>query len=745
MKKILFLFSVIALLCGCHEIVDFDQSANGAVVENEIREVFYASMADEDNTRTYVDEDGSSILWHNGDELSFFGAKFHNLKYVNISEDGASTAEFHLVSDNVENDKLYIELIKFVYPYNETTACIGNNGETLVVDYPAEQTYRPNSFGRGANVMVSAASPAGDLGHIYFRNACGYFIIKLNGEGETVKSIKLTAKGGVKIAGKAHIVANENVAPVVTMTDEATSTVTLNCGEGVILGAENTEFWFALPPVTFEQGLEVEITDGSGNVVTKSTSKQIVITRNEIQPMAAFAMPEKLYYTRESNTTTPVSFYENMAKPFDTEITAHYYDEAMGKFVIAFNTPVTKINDNAFRNTDISTISIPGSVTTIGKGAFENCDKLTSIIIPSSVKAIGKDAFYDCDALKSAVINSDAMGSDMFDGCGNLASVTIGGTVSSIDGDMFDGCSKLSALNITGSVNTIEDGTFDGYSLTSLDISGYVGTIGANAFDDCDSLVTLNITGKVDVIGDSAFEDCDSLVTVNVANTVDRVGAYAFSDCDAVISIAIPANTVGNYAYEDMDGLKIAVLYGATVGEGVFYDSDALEDVTFDGSVNTIGLDAFYSCGKIKRVTFLPSPTHTDLKLNYQKYVWAVAGVQSPFHDSVLEEVNINRNLGYTLYDEGAEPELSFGIFSEQSKLTKVTLGEQVKIILPYTFAKTAIESITLPKYIELLGDCAFAYCENLKTVIYTGNVPAKGANVYYECGDISHVYGSIQ
>ena len=58
---------------------------------------------------------------------------------------------------------------------------------------------------------------------------------------------------------------------------------------------------------------------------------------------------------------------------------------------------VTTIGNNTFNNcTNLTSVTIPKSVTTIGGNAFENCSGLTSIIIPNTVTKIGASAFKDC-------------------------------------------------------------------------------------------------------------------------------------------------------------------------------------------------------------------------------------------------------------------------------------------------------------------------------------------------------------
>ena len=119
---------------------------------------------------------------------------------------------------------------------------------------------------------------------------------------------------------------------------------------------------------------------------------------------------------------------------------------------------VTRIHDNAFEAKDfITKISIPNSVTAIGRWAFRDCRGLISIRIPNSVTSIGSSAFWCCIGLTSIVIPNSVtiIENYAFFGCSGLTSVIIPDSVTSIDYDAFHGCSGLTSITIPNSVTSI--------------------------------------------------------------------------------------------------------------------------------------------------------------------------------------------------------------------------------------------------------------------------------------------------
>jgi hypothetical protein len=130
-------------------------------------------------------------------------------------------------------------------------------------------------------------------------------------------------------------------------------------------------------------------------------------------------------------------------------------------------------------------LTLPGSVTSIGDGAFWDCFALTSVTIPDSVTSIGDYAFSFCRG---------------------LTSVTIPGSVTSIGEWAFSDCRGLTSVTILASVTSIREWAFSGcFALTSVTIPGSVTSIGEWAFLGCFALTSVTIPGSVTSIGQSAF------------------------------------------------------------------------------------------------------------------------------------------------------------------------------------------------------------------------------------------------
>ena len=148
-------------------------------------------------------------------------------------------------------------------------------------------------------------------------------------------------------------------------------------------------------------------------------------------------------------------------------------------------------NGHLFMNgTEVTSLTIPQSISKLNSVVFYGCSGLTSVTIPNSLTSIGAYAFYRCDGLTSVTIPNSvtSIGGYAFRNCSGLTSVTIPNSVTSIGEGAFRNCSSLASVNIPKTVTDIGSYAFYGCSAlesfhSRIERPGGVVTYGSNIFD----------------------------------------------------------------------------------------------------------------------------------------------------------------------------------------------------------------------------------------------------------------------
>ena len=193
---------------------------------------------------------------------------------------------------------------------------------------------------------------------------------------------------------------------------------------------------------------------------------------------------------------------------------------------------------------NIHSVTIPESVTSIGKYAFARCSSLTSLKLGENIKTIGDHAFYYCIKLESVTIPQSVtfMGDCAFTGCAQLNSLTINDAAISIGDWTFDECYKLTTLSLGEKIKTIGDYAFyDCRILNNVTIPQSVTSIGDHAFGACYGMDSFTIKDATTSIGKYAFSDCQSLTTLSLGENITTIGDDAFRSCYKLETITLPA------------------------------------------------------------------------------------------------------------------------------------------------------------------------------------------------------------
>ena len=387
---------------------------------------YYASFEQpaEEGTRVYANED-LLLRWTADDRVSIFGKITYNQPYKFLGETGDNSGGF----DKVEGVEYVtgnpISHTVSVYPYQEETTI--SEEEVLTLTLPSEQHYAENTFGLGANTMVSVSED----NVLQYKSVGGFLRLSLSGEGISVSSITLRGNDGEKLAGKATVTMPLDGTPAVALAEDALDQITLTCDTPVALGAtaeESTDFWFVLPPVTFGKGFTITVS-GPGGSFEKSTEKTVAIRRNTLSKMSPIEV--ELSPTQPRNVIYYTSSDGNVVTPYEPE--------AFGASVLS----------NEYVD-GLGVITFDGDVTSIGDGAFFDCSSLTGITLPDRVASIGDFAFYGCTSLTGITMPDGVtgIGDSAFSSCASLTSITIPDRVTSIRDRAFENCTSLTSITV---------------------------------------------------------------------------------------------------------------------------------------------------------------------------------------------------------------------------------------------------------------------------------------------------------
>lgn len=286
-------------------------------------------------------------------------------------------------------------------------------------------------------------------------------------------------------------------------------------------------------------------------------------------------------YTKHVNIPTKVEVIGESA-----------YSDCSGLGDVKIPATCRKIGHFAFAKSKMSSLAIAdGDVPlTIGQGAFMQSN-VTKVTLPMRLTSMGNRAFSRCSSLQEAHIYGVKLIDDWsFEECTSLTTVTIGSGVTEIGFLAFAECPRLANISWPTSVTVIGDGAFQGCtSLSGMNFLPGIQSIGQAAFSTCTAMTYLTFPASLKSLGYAAFAHCDALKSVkSEAPTPPQAYENSFPDC--VKNITLDINTAWIPAYRNADGWS-KFQYLTTGVEDTGIDTRADDVKWYDLHGNQVGPD----------------------------------------------------------------------------------------------------------------------------------------------------------
>ena len=418
-------------------------------------------------------------------------------------------------------------------------------------------------------------------------------------------------------------------------------------------------------------------------------------------------------------------------------------------------TGLTEIGAYAFSGSAwLQSVTIPSTVTTIGRQAFYNTF-LGDITLPASVRSIDFLAFCDCHVLGSVTLPASVtyLNGNPFSYCYNLTSITV-----QAGNPVYDSRSSCDAI-IETATNTLVVGC------QNTEIPNTVTTLGNYSFSGQTHLTSLTIPASVTSLGTGVFENATGLTEIYMkATTPPTLGYNVFDRLDLDdIWVYVPCGTLGDYENDD-DGWGL-----------FYYIIDPCANISFaDANVKAIcvanwdtGGDGELSYGEAAEVTDLGTAfknNTTITSFNELKYFTGLndLGAGAFYGCTALAEVSLPKSLG-TIYN---------GVFAQCTQLESIVIPASVTDIWFTAFDECAsLESIVvepgnaiydsrndcnaiivtlsntlqvgcnntvIPEDVVAIGQNAFSGRSHITAVVLPASVGAIGFRAFYNCTSLT-------
>ena len=421
---------------------------------------------------------------------------------------------------------------------------------------------------------------------------------------------------------------------------------------------------------------------------------------------------------------------------------------------------VTEIRDYAFNNCNPTSITIPNTITKMGKDVFRgysgaliiNCSTLlytetvydddnnpwyekpiypyrygdfTSVTLGNNITTIPENTFWDCSNMSSIVIPQSvtSIGSYAFHGCSGLTSVTIPNSVTTIGNYAFCGCNNLTSVKVASETPvTISSSVFSNRANATLYVpvgskTKYQSANYWKEFKEIKEIIYFADDNVKTICLANWDTNSDGELSKEEAAAVTDLGdafrSNAFGSCNKLTSISIPCNvgSIGSYAF-----------FGCTkLTKAEFSSVESICGIYFNGNYSNPLFLAKHLYINGAEVANLIIPSNVTSIGQY-----AFAGCDG------LATVSIGNNV----------TSIGHHAFAGCDGLATVSIGNNVATIGGEAFANCInLNSVTIPNSVTSIENEAFAGCSGLSSIYFGNGLTSIGYGAWTDCTNINNIY----
>jgi len=385
------------------------------------------------------------------------------------------------------------------------------------------------------------------------------------------------------------------------------------------------------------------------------------------------------------------------------------------------------IKENAFVNTNVERIIVPGSYIYFGENCFNGLNNLSFVAIKSETPVkLGATSFVsnskleiyapktllnyiDANYTTLAYFNNfvkytELLSSDIEQIQDKTVKVLYAPNVTEFVGD-FKAFSSLKVL-IAPNLSKINNDAFYNLSnLINVDTPNVV-EVGNNSFYNCTSLLNVSLSKKLNTIGEQSFFNCSALTNINFVQNLKFIPNSAFRNCLSIQSITLNS--------EELE-----------LGNAVFYECTNLRNVNI-ANLTKCGEYAFGRCTGLKSVNILNmdvSETHetsfTDTTLSRINFVFNNETVKTNF---VNKFTAFNNRTIYIQVQNYVLTVLT-GNVSDVNLADFTYFGSFSSLGNNLFKDNSVVSTINIPSFVKNFGSSFVNNCENLTSITFNSSV----------------------